>query len=425
MNDLDPQIALLRDQAVAWGPRILAALLILILAHFVAKGVKWAISRAVERIPALHKDSAARPGETIGSQIGALGYWLVWLVGLIVALQPLGLSEALTPVRTLTEEVFAYVPQIIGAGVLFFVGVLIARIVRNIVETALDAANVDGWLTKAGVGEVTGEAAAPTAGGEGGAAAGRVTISRTAGVLVFALIVIPVTIAALQVLGITAISAPATAVLQTVLNAIPHVLAAAIVLAIAWFVARWVRGLVEQILPSLGFDTALKDVAGLKPTMLPSRVVGAIVVTAIMLFSAVEAARLLDFAAVSAMLVQITDLGGRVIFGSVIIVIGVLMARIVTTLVGDSVGESGLPSILRYAIIALAVAIGLRFMGLANEIVNLAFGLILGSAAVAVALAFGLGGRTTAHELLQRWTQKERKEAAGGERPPVVPPVQD
>jgi hypothetical protein len=156
MNDLDPQIALLRDQAVAWGPRILAALLILILAHFVAKGVKWAISRAVERIPALHKDSAARPGETIGSQIGALGYWLVWLVGLIVALQPLGLSEALTPVRTLTEEVFAYVPQIIGAGVLFFVGVLIARIVRNIVETALDAANVDGWLTKAGVGEVTG-----------------------------------------------------------------------------------------------------------------------------------------------------------------------------------------------------------------------------------------------------------------------------
>lgn len=416
MNDLDPQIALLRDQAVAWGPRILAALLILILAHFVAKGVKWAISRAVERIPALHKDSAARPGETIGSQIGALGYWLVWLVGLIVALQPLGLSEALTPVRTLTEEVFAYVPQIIGAGVLFFVGVLIARIVRNIVETALDAANVDGWLTKAGVGEVTGEATASPA---------DVTISRTAGVLVFALIVIPVTIAALQVLGITAISAPATAVLQTVLNAIPHVLAAAIVLAIAWFVARWVRGLVEQILPSLGFDAALKDVAGLKPTMLPSRVVGAIVVTAIMLFSAVEAARLLDFAAVSAMLVQITDLGGRVIFGSVIIVIGVLMARIVTTLVGDSVGESGLPSILRYAIIALAVAIGLRFMGLANEIVNLAFGLILGSAAVAVALAFGLGGRTTAHELLQRWTQKERKGAAGGETPPVVPPVQD
>src|SRR3546814_20533925 len=70
-----------------------------------------------------------------------------------------------------------------------------------------------------------------------------------------------------------------------------------------------------------------------------------------MLFTAIEAARLLQFDAVSLMLVQITDLGGRVIFGSMIIVIGVIMARIVTRLVGDSVGESGLPAILKYAII--------------------------------------------------------------------------
>lgn len=400
--DPNPQLAMLRDQVVTWGPRILAAIIILIVAHFVARGVKWAIARAVDRVPALQRQSAARPGETLGGQIGALAYWLVWLVGLIIALQPIGLSQALTPIRTLTDEVFAYLPRIIGAGLIFFVGLLIARIVRNIVETALAAANVDGWLGKAGVGAVTGEAgeaAAP-------ARAAPVTISSTVGVIVFALIVIPVSIAALQVLGISAISDPAVAVLQTVLNAIPRVLAAAIVLAIAWFVARWVRGLVEQILPSLGFDRALTGIGGFTPTTQPSRVVGAIVLTAIMLFSAIEAARLLAFDAVSLMLMQITDLGGRVIFGSVIIVLGVLMARIVTRLVGDSVGEGGLPSILKYAIIALAVAIGLRFMGLANEIVNLAFGLILGSAAVAIALAFGLGGRMTAHELLQRWTAK-------------------
>lgn len=401
MYDPNPQIVFLRDQAMTWGPRLLAAVVILVLAHFLAKGVKWAIARAVDRVPVLQRKSAARPDETIGAQIGSLGYWLVWLVGLIVALQPLGLSQALTPVRTLTEEIFAYLPQVAGAGILFFVGLLIARIVRNIVETALAAANVDGWLTRAGVGEVTGDVAAP-AGGR------RVTISRTVGVIVFALIVIPVTIAALQVLGISSISQPAVVVLQTVLNAIPRVLAAAIVLAIAWFVGRWVRGLVEQILPSLGFDRALTGIGGFTPTTQPSRVVGAIVLTAIMLFSAIEAARLLDFDAVSVMLVQITDLGGRVIFGSVIIVIGVVMARIVTTLVGESVGESGLPSILKYAIIALAAAIGLRFMGLANEIVNLAFGLILGSAAVAIALSFGLGGRMTAHQLLQRWTSGRR-----------------
>jgi len=388
----------LGDYVTEWGPRIIGAIVILILAHFLAKGVKWAIARVVDRVPALQRQSAAKPGETLGEQIGALGYWLVWLVGLIVALQPLGLSQALTPVRALTEEVFAYLPQILGAGVIFFVGLMIARVVRTIVETALAAANVDGWLTRAGLPEVTqGDAA------EVGAPR-RVTISRTIGIVVFALIIIPVTIAALQTLGISSIVDPAVLVLETVLNAIPHVLAAAILLAIGWFVGRWVRGLIEQILPSLGFDRALIGLGGFTPATLPSRVVGAIALTAIMLFSAIEAARLLDFDAVSLMLVQLTDLGGRVIFGSAIIVVGVIMARIVTRLVGESVGESGLPSILKYAIIALAVAIGLRFMGLANEIVNLAFGLILGAAAVAVALAFGLGGRPTAHKLLERWT---------------------
>lgn len=409
MHDADPQIAYLVDQAMAWGPPILAALAILLIAHFVAKAVKWAIARAVNRIPALQRQSAAKPSDTVGAQIGALGYWLVWLVGLIVALQPLGLAEALTPVQALTQEVFAYLPRLIGAGVIFFVGVLIARVIRNIVETALAAANADGWLSRAGAGEVTGEQTSD------GAGAPRVTLSRTVGAVVFALIVIPATIAALQTLGITAISNPSIAVLETVLAALPRVLAAAIVLAIAWFVGRWVRGLVEQILPSLGFDRALKGVGGFNPTTQPSRVVGAIALTAIMLFSAVEATRLLAFDAVSLMLVEVTDLGGRVIFGSVIIVVGVILARILTKLVGQSVGESGLPSVLKYAVIAFAVAIGLRFMGLANEIVILAFGLILGSAAVAVALAFGLGGREAAHQLLQRWL--DRSSAAGEQAP--------
>lgn len=409
MNELNPQIAHLLDEAMIWGPPILAAIFILVVTHFLAKAVKWAIARMVDRIPALQHQSAAKPGDTVGAQIGVLGYWLVWLVGLIVALQPLGLAQALTPIQTLTQEVFAYLPRLIGAGMIFFVGMLIAKIVRNIVETALTAANVDGWLTRAGAGELLRQ--------EGGAP--KITLSRTIGMVVFALIAIPVTIAALQTLGISAISDPAVAVLETVLDAIPRVLAAAIVLAIAWFVGRWVRGLIEQILPSLGFDRALTGIGGFTPTTQPSRVVGAIVLAAIMLFSAIEAAHLLAFDAVSLMLVEATDLGARVIFGSAIIVVGVILARILTGLIGQSVGESGLPSILKYAIIAFAVAIGLRFMGLANEIVILAFGLILGAAAVAVALAFGLGGRDAANRVLAHWLDRSASDADS--KPPVSP----
>ena len=61
----------------------------------------------------------------------------------------------------------------------------------------------------------------------------------------------------------------------------------------------------------------------------------------------------------------------------------------------------------------LFTAIGLTFMGLANEIVILAFGLILGSAAIATALAFGLGGRDAAARILAEWQSG---------RMPVAPP---
>jgi hypothetical protein len=55
-------------------------------------------------------------------------------------------------------------------------------------------------------------------------------------------------------------------------------------------------------------------------------------------------------------------------------------------------------------------------MGLANEIVIIAFASIIGSAAVACALAFGLGGRPTAHKLLEQWTDANRVP-----RPPAAP----
>jgi len=411
------RIAYLSDQLTIWGPRILVAILILIVTHFVARLVRWGLIKLVDKIPLLTKASSESDSDLAGS-MGTLGYWVIWLVGLLVALQPLGLTQAMAPINALTQEVFTYLPRIIGAGIIFFVGVLIARIARTIVETALGAVKWDRLCARLGKTAAAPDMAAtetieppPPAGGRCGA------LVRTAGMLTFTIIVIPVAISALQTLGISSIVEPTVFVLQTILDAIPRIFAAALVLAIAYFIARWVRSLLEQLLVSTGFDRALTGFGGLSTQTTPSRVAGWIALVAIMLFAAIESASLLKFDIVATMLSQVTELGGQVVFGSAIVLVGVVMARLVARLVGDAVGESGLPSVLKYAIIALAVAMGLRFMGLANEIVNLAFGLILGSAAVACALAFGLGGRETAHQLLQRWVN-ERK----NKNPPTNPP---
>ncbi len=400
MFERTPRLAYLSDQAVLWGPRILLAIVVLIATYFVAKAVRWGVAKVVGGIPFFTRDTV-RPGETLAKSISTLAYWLVWLFGLLIAMQPLGLVQAMQPINALTNEVFLYAPRILGAALIFFVGLIFARIARNIVETALSVLNPGRIASRLGLCKSEQPAAAP--GEPVIAATPCATLIRACGAIVFTLVIIPVSIAALQTLGISSIVEPTVAVLETVLQAIPRVLAAGLLLAIAFAIAQWVRQLVSNTLAALGLDRSLENICGFNPSTKPSSVAGMITLVAIMLFAAIEAASLLDFGLVAIMLTQATELGGQVIFGSVIILVGVIMGRIVARIVGDSIGESGLPSILKYAIIALAIAIGLRFMGLANEIVNLAFGLILGSAAVACALAFGLGGRETAHQLLQKW----------------------
>jgi len=130
--------------------------------------------------------------------------------------------------------------------------------------------------------------------------------------------------------------------------------------------------------------------------------------TAAIIVGIMEAAHKVGGDSTAALLFQVTSLGGKVIFGTVIIVVGIFLARILSTLVGSSTGESSFAeTIVKYAIIALFTAIGLTFMGLADQIVMMAFGLILGAAAVACAIAFGLGGRDVAARILERWTEEQ------------------
>src|SRR5215216_5129125 len=139
-----------QNQLYEWGPRVLLAILILVATHFVAKAVQWGLARIINRVPLLKRDPHTSE-QRIGKEVGRLGYWIVWLVGLIAALQPLGLSGVLTPVTALTNEAFAFLPRLLGAGLFFFAGLILARIVRQVIETALGALNIERLLGRAGI----------------------------------------------------------------------------------------------------------------------------------------------------------------------------------------------------------------------------------------------------------------------------------
>ncbi len=398
-----------QNQLYDWGPRLLLAIVILVVTHFVAKAVQWGLARIIDRVPILKRDPNTSE-KRIGKEVGRLGYWIVWLVGLIAALQPLGLSGVLTPVTALTNEVFAFIPKLLGAGLFFFAGLILARIVRHIIEAALGALNLERLASRAGL-KLGDEAPASIAAG----AATASPIAKAVGMTVGAIIIFFAAIGALQILKVEAISGPATNMLNSIAIAIPRVFAALVWLAIAFLIGKFVKTLIETVLPSMGFDNSVRAIGAVPESTNPSKIVGAIAFTAILLIAAIEAARQLGGDSVAALLFQVTELGGKVIFGTVIIVVGLFLARILANLVGSSTGEGGYAqTIVKYAIIALFTAIGLTFMGLANEIVMMAFGLILGSAAVATALAFGLGGREWAGRQLEGWQSRRS--------PPIITP---
>jgi hypothetical protein len=396
-------------QTIYWGPKILIAILILVATWLVARAVKWALQKSISRSPALQKHTPGNQHETIGHQLGTIAKLLIWLVGIMAALQFLGIGQILAPINELVTEIFAFLPRLIGAGLIFFIGLIVARIVRQLVETLISAANVEGLLARTGVvsnaagtsidAAATGRRTVPTS--------YRTSIARAVGIVVFALIIIPVAIAALQVLGIEAISGPAIAMLNQILAAIPRIISAALWIGIAFVAARFVKTIIEAVLPPTGFDDAIRSTGVVPPTTNPSRIVGTVAMIAIILAASIEAAKQLGGGTIAIFLAQVTELGGKVIFGTLIIVAGIFLARMISRLVASGTGEEGFASTLvRYAIIALFTAIGLTFMGLADTIVQMAFGLILGAAAVATALAFGLGGRDAAAKVLNRYADE-------------------
>ena len=394
-------------QMMNWGPKILIAVLILVATWLVARAVQWMLQKAIDRSPSLRKHVTGTPHETVGTQLGTIAKLIIWLVGIMAALSFLGFGQILAPINELVTDIFAFLPRLIGFGLILFIGYVVARLVQRLTETVLIAANVDGLLARVGIGSTEGTVRTSPEAVPPGAAPGstRASIARAAGVLVFAIIIIQIAIAALQVLGIEAISGPAITMLNQIYSALPRILAAALWLGIAFVIARFLKTIIESILPPTGFDDAIRSTGVLPPSAFPSRIVANVAMIAIILAASIEAARQLGGDDIAIFLAQVTALGGKVIFGSLIIVVGIFLARIIANLVGSGTGEGGFAqTIVRYAIIALFTAIGLTFMGLADNIVQMAFGLILGSAAVAAAIAFGLGGRDAAARTLERWT---------------------
>jgi len=366
----------------------------LLVAWVLATIVRSLVTRGLASTSIDEKLSSEAGMRPMSESLGSVLYWLVILLFLPGILGALGMSGLLAPVQGMVDQILSMLPNVLGAGVIGAVGWFVARILRDLVSNLLAATGADRLGERAGL-------------------QGNTTLSKLVGLVVYVFVLVPALIAALNTLAIEAISAPATQMLAAFMAAIPNVFAAGVILAVAYLVSSFIAELASSLLGGAGFDRLPErmGIGAIVPAQTtPSELVGRLVVFFVMLFATVEAANRIGFEQVSGIVAMLIQFGGQVLLGLVIITVGFWVSNVATdavTRVGGD-GSAGIAGITRFAILGIVIAMGLRAMGLADDIVNLAFGLTLGAVAVAVALSFGLGGREAAGKQMEHWLSQLR-----------------
>jgi len=399
LNSLDlamvsAPFAALLTKFLAYIPHLLAGLMLALIAWLLASIVRKFVTKALSKTTLDEKLSEHAGMSPISDGLSQALFWLIILLFVPAIMGALQMDGLLDPFRDMIAKVLDFLPNAVAAIVIGFVGWVLATVLRNLTTNLLRTAGSDKLSQKVGLTE-------------------SVQLSNAIGLLVFVAVFLPALIAALDALQIEAISKPATDMLDMFLMAVPHIVAAGLILVITWMVASFASRLLASLLNTMGFDNIPKHI-GLEHAFhkTPASVfVGYVVLFFAMLFATVEAANQLGFTHVSDTVDTFIRFGGDVLLGSLILVIGFWLANLAYETMDKASGPNtkGLARIGRFAILGLVLALGLRAMGIADDIVNLAFGLTLGAIAVTVALSFGLGGREAAGKLMEHWLSRFRQ----------------
>lgn len=372
-------------------PNLGTAALLAALAWIVAAALSFLIRKGASLVKLDQRldeyaalDDEERP--SIGDALATATFWFVLLLFLPSILEALGISEVAEPISTVFDQIFAYVPNVLAAGLVLVIGWFVARIVRQISTGLLSAINADALGTRIGL---TGEQ----------------RISQLVGMLLYVFIMLVTLIASLDALDIDAISDPTTAMLQTIIQAIPPILGAAVVLLVTYYIARLVSRLATEFLSGIGFDRMPASIGMTwNDSRPPSQWVGYLLLVAIMLAAVASAAELLQSDFLVELVGQFLVFFWQAVIAVVVLAVGLYFAGLARRIVSSSGTEHAglLGRVAQVAIIIFAAAMALGQLGVASSIVNLAFGITLAAVGFGLALAFGLGGRDVAGEVVRK-----------------------
>jgi len=208
------------------------------------------------------------------------------------------------------------------------------------------------------------------------------------------------------------IADPIRQMLTRILAYLPILLGALIILIVGWIVAKAIRRAVDWLLKVVRFD-AMADKTGISEVLrkgdlktTASQVVSGLVYWLIIIMVLVMTVDALGLPKSSDVLASLFAYIPKVIAALLVLVVAMFLASFVSGIVRAACGNANLPKpeliagISRWAIIIFAATIAMEELGIAPLLVGTAFNIILGGVVLALALAFGLGGKDAAARYL-------------------------
>lgn len=162
LTQLTEPLNALLNQVFVFAPRVLGAIVLLIVAWLVGSALRMVVTRLLSSTKIDERVSAeiAEEGQTpvaLSKTLGDAVYWLAFLLFLPAILGTLSLDGLLQPVQLMLNKVLEYVPNLASAAAILVVGWLVARIVQRVVEGLLSAVGVDQLSEKLGLGRALGK----------------------------------------------------------------------------------------------------------------------------------------------------------------------------------------------------------------------------------------------------------------------------
>jgi hypothetical protein len=422
-------IQTLVDTVASALPLVGKAVLLLLVAWAAGTILRRIVTRALDvikvderfaRMSATQDDEKKGKEHTFSEAAGRVVFWLIMVIGLAGAFDALKITPLAEPLRNALDDVLGILPGVGLAALIVLGGWIIGKIARVVVANVLEAVGFDKLVAKV---RLTG-------------LFGGSKPSVFAGWLAMAFVYLQTAVAALDRVGLQTLSEPLTDMMGQFWEILPVFLISVVIVAVGAFVGQLLRTLVTKALQGVGFDRLMEKLGVGKLAQRedklgePSEAVGFVVMATTILIAIAQALENLGLDTWAAYVDKVLSFAvSHVLVALLIVGVGFAIGNYVRDLINArqaGEGESGpqwLGEFVRYAVLVFAFTMAIHQLGVAEDFVLLSFALLFGSLCLAMGLAFGLGSREVAGDIVRRrWDRVRSRAPKAGGTSPVIPP---